>query len=869
MDKNAQRVVIEYLVSGRYATEQDIRRQLCGMLSDSGADVLVLLVADERTLYQSLLLVQSSPAADTSSNDVKDLTESVESLGADFRKKIINERNQSATLIAKHSDSATVMADRASSLIGDLVAEHHYSVELRGISSDSESDPKFVAKKANRSSELALTVVLGCRASKAVKADLKAANTAATIDTRMNSILALVSVSAPVQVRVSVKNFEKTEELLAEKAQSVSKTNRLSGIGGEASFVRKGRWPTRAGSNSDPVLPHNWKLSLQNFAQIVLEAACEITQSDAGNLYLGDAGNTELRLVAQLNNSNPQETIKLSDRANKKYSVVGWVFKRRRPLLINDIGQFKHERKDVEVLWTGSDDMELSAELAVPIQLQGIERLDKRLLGVINVERARPKGSKEITSGYTYADLSVLTGLAYQVCLQYSNEMLGLVSRSFRDADDYSQFVQSDEWAYDTGDAEPSASIPPDFRPALRPINKLLRETVEITGAHSGTVRLIDRSQQILLRTAVVETDAGISKESEPTEIRLSDKGSVNAWVAREGKECYLESVLEWNIVREQYEKEYPGLVQIKNLREATASEFCLPIKIGHRVVGTLNLESGGIGGFETTRDFVRSVAHRLGVILPAPRVALQRDIWTKDLGRTLARHELLKCVDYLSDLEGLVVSENVPVLESVKKVQSALSAVLELDANKQVYNRNESIFEILVSVVRRVGLGDIVRWRNGSRKTLLVEIDSNTEAGMDFPAWKRLLFARTRRSFVASALRLALVNIIENIGLVVNSLPLDEQDVYIGADIVNFGGEKMYQLRIQNRLRFPLSEELATALYRVPINDNGRPHVGAFDAAMVLIELGCFVYVGYLDDKKIVTKVDVPLNLVELAGSS
>src|SRR5262249_12643140 len=140
------------------------------------------------------------------------------------------------------------------------------------------------------------------------------------------------------------------------------------------------------------------------------------------------------------------------------------------------------------------------------------------------------------TGFFTYRDLATLRDSANYLSLWRSQLLLTTFSRSLARLTHRSA-VTDRKQAVDAIESGGPASVPIDARPARATVLETLRSVYEMTRSHSATVRLVTADQRRLARFAAFPPD----RQDDPhDEIDITNFSSVNAWVARFGRVCYL-----------------------------------------------------------------------------------------------------------------------------------------------------------------------------------------------------------------------------------------------------------------------------------------------------------------------------------------
>jgi len=228
--------------------------------------------------------------------------------------------------------------------------------------------------------------------------------------------------------------------------------------------------------------------------------------------------------------------------------VVGWVANFREPVIINDASA--DPRVDHEIAGLGGVD--IRSLVSVPLIGKG------HMIGVIEAIN-----KKEGEFGPT--DMDVLIGLANQIAVAVDNAHLyRMVRREARQKDLLLQIVQ-----------QLSSSLKLDE--VLHMILESLKEVVEFD---AGGVFLIDPESGDILSLYTF----GYESESGPSDRLKIGQGLVGS-VAKSGEPVIVSDVA----ADDRY----------VNSRDATKSEFAVPIKVNDRTIGVINLESDRLNAYK------------------------------------------------------------------------------------------------------------------------------------------------------------------------------------------------------------------------------------------------------------------------------
>ncbi len=149
----------------------------------------------------------------------------------------------------------------------------------------------------------------------------------------------------------------------------------------------------------------NSTLSLDPLLQIIIQAATELTNTDACSIMLIDKNTGELRFAAATGGNSEALKKVLVPLEN---SIAGWVIRKSRPLLIRDAKSDPRWHGDVDE----TTDFETRSILGVPLKLR------ERIIGVLEV--VNKKGEE----GFTEDDIQIATTLGAQAAIAVENARL-------------------------------------------------------------------------------------------------------------------------------------------------------------------------------------------------------------------------------------------------------------------------------------------------------------------------------------------------------------------------------------------------------------------------------------------------------------
>lgn len=560
-----------------------------------------------------------------------------------------------------------------------------------------------------------------------------------------------------------------------------------------------------AGEVGLPLSEENTDVDRRSATQDTLEIALELTGASVGNIYFESRDASVLELQAAERNALPLEEIEI----DAPDSVVAWVHSRGRPMVINDFQRMpSHGYRAVT-----SADERAYAELAVPILRSTAHGTTAPVIGVLNVEKVLGRDS-----GYfTYRDLTVLRLLASRLGLWLAQDRLSYFSRSLA--------AMTRRNAVTSGSLEGAGSrpvglehVPADAWNARAVIDETLRSVYELTPSQSATVRLLSSDAKNLVRVSAYP--APVLADGDVT-IPLRSMASVNAWVAREGRPCYLPSLK----ARHRYQH-YPGLQGHLELRPEMSSELCLPIYVGSQLVGTLNLESRQRDAYADSMDVALAICEQVAVAIEQARRAQEQIVLTMNWASTANVHELVKCVD---ELNGLAVGDQ-RLGSLARRISQLIHAGVDEDQHASADLRS-----ILIRVFEEC------------RAVNYLEISESCELSLRYSGASELI------------LRTALAELANN-AFSETRRASGPMLIRVSAHHSKVGGTDYLSLYMRNPIRQRLSSDLRDALYRVPQRDaSGRMHIGSFTVGALIRSIGGEVYCVRAEPPGFIVRVDLP----------
>jgi GAF domain-containing protein len=562
------------------------------------------------------------------------------------------------------------------------------------------------------------------------------------------------------------------------------------------------------------------------FSQDILDAALRLTRSTVGNIYLSSSRSRHLVLAAAHKNETLREEIKRSD----KESVVAWVYRRNRPLLINDIHDFLRTHPDIGFVNVHAEGRVAYAELAVPIRLKHPSSLRPAVLGVINVERV--EGADE--GPYTAQDLAVVQQLAERFCLLRSEALLALAGTSLVDLTRLS--------ALDRANVEPPgpprpvrhssrsfARLPSDLRATRHTLMTSLEQVFVLTRSSTATIRLLTPDGRESVRfCALPESRMG---HGHPV-IDVESANGVHAWVSRTGRECYLRDLLPDGDLDKEVAR-YPGLGRPLLVHGGPRSEVCFPLFVNGRVVGSMNLESTVYDAYAETLPVAHAVAEQVALQLGRRRRSIDEEVFSLSASTTANTHEILQTATRLLDR-----SKEAPHISAAEVRRGAEELLASISAMK------------VTDDAEQLSLNAIV-------KGALHRNDLDGHAHIEDQLPSSPLFS----SVETLMLKVAFGELLRNAATAALRVP-GGFNLTIESSGRHLGGVDFHSLSVCHHIIEPLERRLLDRLYRRPIRKfhGDRQHIGAFLIGSLVRSMGGDVYVApQADELMFSTVVEVP----------
>jgi len=595
------------------------------------------------------------------------------------------------------------------------------------------------------------------------------------LDEHLDAMLTMVNASAPVVVH---GNLEAEKEVHRELAQR----------------DRKG---------SADAVPAS-KSSGRSAPEDLLKAGLALTGSSAGSIYFDTRKGQQLKLAAEEGEIAYSERIDITDKRS-----VAWVYGRRRPMVINDAGDFDRLHPD-DRTGRSQDGVQPYATLAVPI-LQS-DAGPNAVVGVFSVEKVDPGDE----GYYTYRDLVIVRMLASRVGLWRAQELLSRFSRSLTTLTHRNTASAAViEVPEREGDHD---EVPADALTARDTISAIVKSMYELTRSHSVTARLLDPQKRHLVRFCAHPPER---LYDEHASLLVRNAHSINAWVARNGEPCYIPNVKVRNA-----SAPYPGLSGQLQVREETYSELCLPIVVGGRLVGTFNMESPYRDGYSGSTDIALAVAGQVALSLEQARRAQEQTVFSMTAATAANTHHLLKYVD---QLRGAPQDR-----ETMERIADGINLCVDTGAEMQEEDP-ASTPEIVRKAFEEVNVDHLTVWRN--EPPVVIQHPGRDAAVL------RTVFGELIRNAHAAAMQTRKLRF---------SVKYQQTKI---------GGRRFLSILLGNPIRRRVPEAEQNLLFHAPVRRPfGRVHIGAFAAAALVRSIGGDVYVDLHRPPDFVVAVDLPV---------
>ena len=761
----------DFIIFGKYCDTKSVHSKITQIREWAKSEAVILFVVQETTFFQSLLLIsheKPDTERDIQNYLVKDPIEK-EHLHIPIRESNTNLINFLGNLVNKNP-------------FYKLVEYFGKSVKINTFYKKPSNDNNGTDEGSIGAS--ILIIIINPQDIPSKKEYL---------DKHLADLFYMVNACAPIVVHRGLSHI-KTSDLAIERVETdLYKQEKQLGIDI---------------SESDEMQSY-----LSNYAKALLLAATELTKSSVGNLYITSSDSRRLILSAEVNNEKPVKEINIED----VNSIVAYVYKRRRPLLINNIGEFQNMHPHLNYIWVGPGDEGAYAELAVPIVQRNLSSKHYTILGVLNVE----KMNKHDSGFYSGDDLNIMRDIALRFCLFRSRTLLSLTSGYLAGLTRRNIILDEEQSLENSLPKATEDKIPLDLTPAKSSIEEAVKKTFELTRSRSATVRLLSADGLTLIRYCAFPLSA---LDDPSSYIKIKNFESVNAWTARNGKECYIR-----NLNADKPFKGYENLLGFLVVRDRIQSALCLPIFVNGRIVGTFNLESEYIDAYSESIGFARAVAEQIGLALSQARRSIEQIVLSISATTTFNVHQLLKCRDALIDISRYTTKS---VHNAILKIHDKINSCVDppkLDKLPFSYNLEKTI----INAIEELEFGSLVKLVTKPKKVYHL---NQVTADLFRKAFQEVLFDSCREA-----------------------LPIPKGDVRLHIKERNLGGASYILVEIVNSVRHKIPDKLAKQLYRIPhIID--RIHIGAFVAGSLLRAIGGDIYLRRNENNIASTVIEIPI---------
>ncbi len=768
----------DYVLYGRYCEPETIAAGIERLRAATGSRAAILVVYLDRTIFHSLLLVAHED----------------EKTKAGLQKRLTG-----GTRYGLHGRSPFERFARGGLGEAEMLEELRGTPPFVHVSDLLSGDVRVVS----RTIPVGRGIGLGL-ASVPIQALLVDPQRVEGTEDDLDELLVMVNASAAVAVHANIETERRVDAAL-------DRVNHLVAVGDpQTDSVEEGEDEATA-----------------SFLGALLKETLTLTSSDVGNIYFANPDGKRLSLVAAVRNARPRKALDVDD----DRSIVSWVYRRRRPMVINDIAEFL-DRNPQSGFINVAGTAEPYAELAMPIMQYGLGSGGVKVIGVVNVEKLGGGLGR-----FTYRDATILRSVAHRLSLwsayatahRASVAIAALTRRNagVRDLDD------------DASPPDLDPRVPVDAEAARETIEATLRTVHDLTRSYSATLRLLSPDRRSLMRFAahpperMTDPDGGIW---------IGRRDSVVAWVAREGRPCSL-----WNVRDSLARRRYRGLEGCRDVGRETRSELCLPVFVSGRLVGVLNLESRFVAGFADAAGIGAAFAEQLGLAIQNARRSYEQAVLSMSTATTANVHELGKLADRLRELGQRILDPDAALAEDEDEapeqrlpLPDRLAAIAaEVDTCSRSGVDLPELPPVTTSALVRQTLVDLAREDTFELRN--PGIADAVHHGSD-----------------ALALRVALTALFDNAyRRAANSNP----GCYVAWRTTKVGGRDYLTLMVGNNIVVPPDEAVVKDLFRRPIRyGSDRTRLGAFTAGALVRALGGDVFVRHSTPPRFVVGIDLPL---------
>jgi GAF domain-containing protein len=765
----ARRAMLAYALAGQYCETAQIGARLEELREEADATAVVLLAWREQTFFHSLLLLRHRDPAAGRKIEAKLVSGTYQPQSSPpfwelFRPEIHDEQ-----WLADQISQTPLLASIRESLAGHRLTAIRAAVDVRRSESGLDLTPAS-----------AVAVLVEPRRSLTNVQERRAAE----------DVAMMINVCAPVVVHGNLAAESAVDRALEpfDDLATLDSTQGNEAANGQADLFAE--------------LP-----------QDILDIALKLTGSTVGNVYLDAREAPHLRLAAATENARPFSTIEIAD----TQSVVAWVYRRRRPMVINDIRDFQRLHPTGRYLSVTEPGASAYAELAVPVFQSSVGQSVRNVIGVINVEKIRRSDGSGDSGYYSYRDLTMLRSVATQLSLWQSHALLNSFSRSLAKLTRRHTVRAYQPNPIPDARAAPPG-IPADATGAHSAIAETLRSLYDVTRTYSAAVRLISPDQSQLVRFAAYPSE----RQHDPhPSIAVGDRGSVNSWVAREGVSCYLRNRRETKALAG-----YRGLDDVMECRDGIVAELCLPIFVSGRVVGTLNLESRYRDAYADHVEIANAFVEQIGLAVAHARRTLEQEVYSLSIATTANLHQVYRHVDRLK----AHAKGDADLLAIAFSIENAVAAetLVQEPAVSTVHLVEQVLRQLHFDAFFDVGSSPIELMHSGTEALIL-----------------RIVFEELFRNAHAEAIRTRL-------------------DCTVKWRIHRVGGKQYLGISIHNPLLRKL-HPAASTLYRAPVRyRSGRQHIGAFLSGALVRSIGGEIWAESDVPPHFIVRLDIPIDRSE-----
>lgn len=323
-------------------------------------------------------------------------------------------------------------------------------------------------------------------------------------------------------------------------------------------------------------------LDYEELMKLVLELTIKATDAEAAIIYRIDHDNETARArFAKCGDESPKYF-----RLPKGEGIIGWVAENREPAVVNDLKSDERFYQKLEEIV----ELKLRSALAVPLIGRG------QMIGV--VEAINKTGN-----GFDDSDMDILFGLANQFAVAIDNANL------YRDA---RKKAVDRQLLYEVGKKLLSTL---DIDEVLK---QIIRSLAKVVGYDAAGLFLVDE------KTGDIDPAHAVGYDDNYNEIAHMKIGQgLVGWSAKSGEAAIVPDVT--------MDKRY-----ISTHRE-TKSEIVVPIKVGERIVGVLNMESNKVAAYD------RESLYLIDAFASQAAVALERAMLHEKMLKNKSLDEQLK----------------------------------------------------------------------------------------------------------------------------------------------------------------------------------------------------------------------------------